>query len=131
MAIKLVLDTSAYSALMRGDSDVAFAVRSAERLFIPATVLGELLYGFRTGNRTRENKQQLREFLNSPYVSFKSVDVPVCERYALVMWQLRKKGRPIPSNDVWIAAHAMAEGADLLTLDSHFQSIDGLSVQEL
>ncbi len=129
--MKLVLDTTAYSALMRGDSNVAFAVRSAEQLFVPATVLGELLYGFRMGSRMSENRQQLQEFLSSPYVSFKSVDETVCERYALVMQQLRKKGRPIPSNDVWIAAHALAEGADLLTLDSHFQSIEGLSVRDL
>ena len=116
---------------MRGDSDIAFAVGSAEQLLVPATVLGELLYGFRMGNRTSENQRQLRAFLSSPYVSFKSVDETVCERYALVMQQLRKKGRPIPSNDAWIAAHALAVGADLLTLDSHFQSIEGLGVREL
>jgi len=130
MALKLVLDTSAYSALMRGDASVAHAVRSSEHLVIPAVVLGELLYGFRMGSRDLENRRQLREFLSSPYVSFKSIDEPVCERYALVMQQLREKGRPIPSNDLWIAAHTLAEGADLLTLDSHFQPIEGLSVME-
>lgn len=129
--MKLLLDTSAYSALMRGDRGVASTVRSAERLIIPSTVLGELLYGFRMGNRSRENKKQLKDFLSSPYVTFKSADEPVCERFASVMQQLREKGRPIPSNDVWIAAHALAEGADLLTLDSHFQSIEGLCVCEM
>jgi len=128
--MKLMLDTSAYSGLMRGDARIAQAVREAEKLIVPATVLGELLYGFRMGKRAGQNKQQLRDFLNSPYVTFKTADEPVCERYALVMQQLREKGRPIPSNDVWIAAHALAEGADLLTLDAHFEDIDGLSVRE-
>ena len=129
--MKIVLDTNAYSGLMRGDERIVTFVRMAEILVLPATVAGELLYGFRVGSRPRENNEQLRKFLDSPYVEFKRVDLTVCNRYALIMQQLRKKGRPIPSNDVWIAAHALAEGADLLTLDDHFLAIDGLSLCEV
>lgn len=78
-----------------------------------------------------ENRQQLQEFLSSLYVTFESVDEPVCERYVPLMKQLRKKDRPVLSIDAWIAAQALAEGADLLTLDSRFQSIEELSVLDL
>ena len=131
MEMILVLDTNAYSGMMRGDTQFSNPVRSADRLIVPATVIGELLYGFRLGNRYRENREQLDQFLRSPFVDFKTVDRTVCERYALLMEQLRKKGRPIPSNDVWIAAHTLAEGAELLTKDEHFSEIDGLSVYEV
>jgi predicted nucleic acid-binding protein len=127
----LVLDTNAYSGLMRGDARFTNPVRAADRLILPAIVLGELLYGFRLGNRNRENREQLDQFLKSAFVDFRPVNRAVCERYALLMQQLRKKGRPIPSNDVWIAAHTLAEGAELLTKDEHFSEIDGLSLYEI
>ena len=40
---------------------------------------------------------------------------------------LRRKGRPIPTNDIWIAAHAMESGADLVSADRHFEEVDGLA----
>lgn len=129
--MNLVLDTCAYSGLMRGDPRFSKAVRAAESLVLPATVLGELLYGFRLGSRNRENREQLDSFLSSSFVSFKPVNQVVCERYALIMQQLRAKGRPIPSNDVWIAAHTLALGAELLSSDQHFSGIDGLSLYEI
>ena len=126
-----MLDTNAYSGLIRGDYRIIASVRRAEMLLVPATVVGELLCGFRMGNRFKENNERLREFLASPYVKFSGVNLNVCKRYALIMRQLRRKGRPIPTNDVWIAAHSLAEGADLLTLDDHFLAIDGLSLCEM
>ena len=40
---------------------------------------------------------------------------------------LRAKGRPIPTNDIWIAAHAMETGADLVSADRHFEHVDGIA----
>lgn len=125
--MKLALDTNAYTGLMRGNGAVIRAVRQAEHLYLPATVVGELLFGFRGGSRYKENVDQLRRFLESPMVDFAETNQTVCQRYALVLHQLRTKGRPIPANDVWIAAHALALGADLLSQDQHFSMVDGLS----
>ena len=127
MEVRLVLDTNAYSGLMRGDAGVVGIARAAAHIYLPAPVLGELLYGFRGGNRFRENRQQLFDFLAAPSVEFVATDQTVCDRYSLVLQQLKSKGRPIPTNDVWIAAHALALGADLLSADEHFSAIDGLS----
>ena len=48
------------------------------------------------------------------------------DSYALVYSSLRRKGRPIPTNDLWIAASALEPGAALLTRDTHFGHVDGL-----
>lgn len=50
------------------------------------------------------------------------------DHFALIFARLRGKGRPIPSNDLWIAACALEAGAALLTLDAHFIEVDGLRV---
>ena len=89
-----------------------------------AVVVGELLYGFRQGQRLDQNLSELRSFLDRPYVSFVPVGPVTADRYSRIMASLRAKGRPIPTNDVWIAAHAMETGADLVSADSHFGHID-------
>lgn len=126
--MRAVLDTNVYAALMRGDPHVAGRIRRCERLYLCATVVGELLYGFRAGNRYERNRTLLDEFLASPYVEFVPVTMATCERFSLVATGLRRQGRPIPGNDIWIAAHAFETGADLLTFDEHFTLVDGLSV---
>ena len=125
--MKVALDTNAYSGFMRGDSLVIECLRNAGQIILPAPVVGELLFGFRAGRRAQQNRSQLNQFLSKPIVHFSETDFSVCDRYALVLHQLRNKGRPIPTNDIWIAAHALALGADLLSADQHFSFIDGLS----
>ena len=86
--------------------------------------MGELLSGFRQGPRLEQNLAELRSFLDRPYASFVPVGPVTADRYSRIMASLRVRGRPIPTNDVWIAAHAMETGADLVSADSHFGHID-------
>ena len=99
----------------------------SEQVFLSAVVVGELLYGFRKGLRTEQNIRELYAFLDSPYVTFVPVSLVTADRYARITTSLRAKGRPIPSNDIWIAAHAMETGADLVSSDQHFEEVDGLA----
>lgn len=124
--MRVLLDTNAYSMLMRGHEQVAGLVRAAEELLFSAVVVGELLYGFRRGSRFQQNAADLRSFLRSPYSSLVEVGSVTADRYSRIAAALRAKGRPIPTNDVWIAAHAMETGADLISADRHFQNIDGI-----
>ena len=125
--MKGLLDANAYSQLMRGRAQVADLVRSAEEILLSAVVVGELMYGFRRGPHFDSNVADLRAFLSSPYVSFVPVGEVTADRYARIATLLRAKGRPIPTNDVWIAAHAMETGADLISADRHFAHIDGIA----
>ena len=93
-------------------------------ILMSAVVVGELLYGFRQGTRLEQNLAELRSFLDRPYVSFVPVGPVTADRYSRIMTSLRARGQPIPTNDVWIAAHAMETGADLVSADSHFGHID-------
>lgn len=122
-----MLDTNAYSALLRGHVGVAGHVRAAEQVVFSAVVAGELLFGFRNGSRYEQNRRELEEFLANPYVSLLRVGLVTADRFGRVASALRRKGRPLPSNDIWIAAQAMESGAELLSFDGHFAEIDGLA----
>ncbi|HEY7365092.1 MAG TPA: type II toxin-antitoxin system VapC family toxin [Methylomirabilota bacterium] len=125
--MRILLDTNAYSALMRGHDEVADRVRRAEGVVFSTVVAGELLLGFRLGARLKKNVAELDAFLENPYVSLVSVTLTTADRFARIATALRAKGRPIPTNDIWIAAHAMETGAELLSFDVHFGAIDGLA----
>lgn len=125
--MRTLLDTNAYTAWKRGDEAVASLVRSSQQLLLSSIVVGELLFGFRCGNRFERNRRELDDLLRSPYVSFLPVTRVTADRFSRIAASLRRKGRPIPTNDVWIAAHAMESGADLVSFDRHFAEIDGLA----
>lgn len=125
--MRILLDSSAYSHLKRGHRRVAELVRASEEVLLPLVVIGELLYGFRNGSRLEGNVRELHAFLNSPYVRTAAMSLTTADRYSRIAASLRAKGRPIPSNDIWIAAHAMETGADLISHDRHFEEIDGLA----
>ncbi len=92
-----------------------------------AVVVGELLYGFRNGSRFEQNLEKLEAFLAQPAVGLLPVTWATADRFGQIAAALRRKGRPIPTNDIWIAAHAMEAGADLVSSDRHFGEVDGLA----
>ena len=125
--MRILLDSNAYSNLKRGHHRIAELVRGSEEVLVPLVVIGELLYGFRHGSRFDRNVRELHEFLEHPRVTTSSMSLTTADRYSRIAAALRAKGRPIPSNDIWIAAHAMETGADLVSCDRHFEWIDGLA----
>jgi len=128
--MKLVVDTSAYSAFCRGRTDVIDRMESADELLIPATVIGELMTGFHQGTRKDSNLKLFERFLAEPGVSVAVTDRTVAQKYGLLVAGLKAAGTPIPTNDIWIAATALCANACLLTGDRHFRVITGLDVDE-
>ncbi len=102
--MKTLLDTNAYTAMMRGHSTVAELVRSSEKILFSTIVAGEIQFGFRAGSLFERNMRQLKEFLNNPYVEIMPVTMITADRFSRIAANLRAKGHPIPSNDIWIAA---------------------------
>lgn len=123
----LALDTSAYAAMRRGDPRLRDLIGSADRVLVSTIVLGELWYGFAHGKRPAENRAALRAFLTHPLVDTLPVTPTTADRYARIAAALRRKGSPIPTNDMWIAAQALEAGADLVSFDRHFGRIEGLA----
>jgi len=128
LAVKRMLDTNAYVALKRGNERVAELIRSAEELVFSIVVVGELLFGFRNGTRYERNLDELQQFLSHPAVALLPAGRVTADRFGRVAAALRKAGTPIPTNDIWIAAHAMEAGAELITFDRHFECVAGLAV---
>lgn len=123
---RVLIDTNAYSALMAGDESIADELAQHEAILLSPVVIAELYDGFLRGTRNRDNRLILSRFREKP----RTVCVPITDAtadwYAEIKRILRNKGRPIPINDVWIAASCMEHGARILTLDAHFEEIDGL-----
>lgn len=122
----ILLDTNAYSASGRGHPAVTDLIRRAETLVFSSVVLGEVLAGFRHGSKWEENLASLRRFLAEPRVRLVPVTWTTADRYSRIYTALRRKGRPIPTNDMWIAAHAFETGAEVISFDPHFEQVDGL-----
>lgn len=128
---RILIDTNAYAAFKRDDATAVNVIRTSAYIGINIVVLGELYSGFKGGSREARNKKELIQFLDSPRVDTILMDEETAEFYAKIYWDLKKKGKPIPSNDIWVAASAMRYGLALFTYDEHFKSIDGLLMHEI
>lgn len=124
--MRICLDTNAYSAIGRGNAAVRTLVEEADEVFIPATVLGELVFGFLKGTKFAQNEAALNRFIGQDGVSVLPVSRGIAERYGYVKASLKKNGTPIPENDIWIAAATLETGARLVSYDTDFDHVGGL-----
>lgn len=126
---RIIIDTNVYVAFKRNVPDVIKVLRGVEYIGINTVVLGELHSGFKGGQKEALNIKELEEFLDTPRVNVIPIDEITAEFYAQVYWNLKRKGSPIPTNDMWIAASSLQHGLALFTLDTHFTVIDGLMLK--
>lgn len=124
--IAIALDTSEYAAFKRGDATATERIARADLIIVPLPVLAELRVGFRGGSREAQNLDELERFFSSPRVEVPSMTEQTAILYAEIFGTLKRKGTPIPINDVWIAAVALEHGAILYSRDGHFATIEGL-----
>jgi tRNA(fMet)-specific endonuclease VapC len=127
MAGNCLLDTSIIVAILRKEPSLQERLAGVEGIFVPSTVLGELYYGARISGRTEENLRQIDEFVAGG--TFLDCDADTSRQYSQIKNELRMKGRPIPENDIWIAATARQYDLILVTRDAHFGEVDGLIVE--
>jgi predicted nucleic acid-binding protein len=121
--MKIALDTNRYSDMARGDAEVVARVLGAEEVYVPVIVLGELRAGFRRGTREAANEAALAAFLARPFVHVLAVDQATTVFYGGLEADLRVRGAPIPTNDVWIAALTLQHGLTLYSRDPHFDHL--------
>ncbi len=123
---KIAVDTNAVIAFRAGNRGVCGYIESAEIIVVPAAVMGELLYGALNSNRIEDNKNAVINFMK--YSVFVPIDEKTTFRYAKIRTYLKKNGRPIPENDIWIAATCLEMDIPLLTRDTHFGYVNDLNV---
>ncbi|MGB9685992.1 MAG: type II toxin-antitoxin system VapC family toxin [Rectinema subterraneum] len=128
--IKILLDTNAYTAFMAGDQHVFSYMVDSEVVYISTIVIGELFAGFYGGDKVLQNKEELKLFLSKDSIKIIDVAMETAEIFGELKSALARKGRMIPLNDIWIAAHAIEYGSKLITYDEHFKNIDGVRIWE-
>ena len=123
---RVLLDANFIVAIFRQDPVAHAALLAAGRIFVPSTVLGELYYGARKSERQEANTARIDRFAAVNEVLLP--DVESARHYGAIRDGLRRKGRPIPDNDIWVAAIARQHNLTLITRDTHFQEVEGLSI---
>ena len=120
----MILDTNALSAFIDGDRAVGQRLADHGSASIPGIVLGEFRYGLAGSRHRVAYEAWLDEHL--PDFDVLAVSAATAVVYAGVRVALKKKGRPIPANDVWISALAIEHRLPVLTRDVHFDAVPGL-----
>jgi len=123
-----LLDTNVIIALFRDDNKVRDRIAASPEVFVPAIAVGELYYGAQHSAHVEENIKQVREFAANSTVL--ACDSATAEYYGQIKNRLKTRGRPLPENDVWIAAIARQYSLTVVTRDQHFREIDGLFLEE-
>lgn len=98
--VRICIDTNAYTSFMIGDREIKKLLETADQVFVPAVVLGELHAGFAMGQRTKKNIAELNEFLERPGITVVPIGSSIAERYGSVVKSLKEAGTPIPTNDI-------------------------------
>src|SRR5262245_33099232 len=116
--MKIVIDSNRYTDFCRGIEEVVSIVESAEEIHVPFIVVGEQRAGFANGQNREKNERTLTQFLNNDGVFILFPDEQTTYFYADLYAYLRKKGKPIPTNDLWIGALVMQHQFTLFDRDS-------------
>ena len=120
----MILDTNALSAWVGGDQKVERLLAQEAFLALPVIVLGEYRYGL-SGSRLQSTLEPKLAELER-FVRVLDITRATAKVYALVRTELKRKGKPIPANDAWIAALAREHDLPILSRDTHFDSVDGI-----
>ena len=120
----MILDTNALSGAADGDPAALEIIAGAERIAVPVIVLGEYRLGIAQSRQRKEYEEWLREWVAA--VTVLDVDQEMTYQYAKIGLELKKIGKPIPSNDLWIAALCGQHSMPLLSRDRHFDVVSGL-----
>jgi tRNA(fMet)-specific endonuclease VapC len=124
---RYLLDTNIVIALFAGDKAVEAKVRNTADVALAPPIIGELYFGAQKSGKVTENLQRINMLIEE-HILF-SCDLETAQWYGIIKDRLRRKGTPIPNNDIWIAALAMQHDLTLVTRDSHFDEVESLQTE--
>lgn len=123
---RYLLDTTIVIALFANEQNIQQQLGEASEVFISNVVLGELYYGAEKSTRVISNLERINDLAATSNVI--GCDLETARQYGTIKNQLRLKGRPIPENDIWIAAQSIQNQLTLVARDSHFDEIEAISI---
>jgi tRNA(fMet)-specific endonuclease VapC len=120
----LILDTNVLSAVADGEAPVMELVAGADRVAVRVIVLGEYRLGIVQSRHRAGYESWIREWI--AVVTVLEIDVGTTHSYSAIGLELKRKGKPIPTNDLWIAALCRQHSLPLVSRDKHFDFVAGL-----
>lgn len=129
MSGKIMLDSNVIIDFFRGNNDSIHTLIEKETVFISVIVLGELIFGAENSPNLKRHLAQVDAFLEKATVVY--IDEATARVYGKIRADLKKAGKPIPENDIWIAAIALQHNFILATNDNHFKKVDLLKIKEI
>jgi tRNA(fMet)-specific endonuclease VapC len=126
MSGSYILDTNIVIALFGNDPIVAKEIATADEIYLPAIVAGELFYGAFNSGKQEQNRIKIVEFLQK--VTILKCDLETGNWYGRIKKELKDKGKPIPENDIWIIALAKQHNIELVSRDIHFKYVENLNL---
>ncbi|HAH56145.1 MAG TPA: VapC toxin family PIN domain ribonuclease [Flavobacterium sp.] len=126
---KFIIDANVIIDYLRGKNNLLSQLMENEVVSISVIVIGELIFGAENSIQIKKHLSQVEELLSK--VNIVGIDYETAKIYGKIRADLRKKGTPIPENDIWIAATAMQHNFTLITNDKHFANINLLKYKEL
>ena len=120
----MILDTNAVSSLLSGDEELGRILPGVEGHHLPLVVVAEYQFGLLGLDRRSRLPSLFRRLEASSIVLFP--DRQTADWYTSIRYELKRLGRPIPENDMWIAALARQHALEIVSLDPHFDAVDGV-----
>ena len=121
---RFLLDTNIVIACLSDEPGIVSRINDVDEFFVSSTILGEMLYGAYNSSNVDDNVKRIAVFLGN--IGLLPCDETTSDTYGKIKTALRRKGRPIPDNDIWIAASAKQHSLTLITRDDHFDEVDAL-----
>jgi tRNA(fMet)-specific endonuclease VapC len=122
--VALILDTTALSAVADGQASAVELIAGADRIALPVIVLGEYRLGIAQSRHRADYESWLRQWISA--VTVLDIDDGTTHSYSTIGLELKRKGKPIPTNDLWIAALCRQHSFPLVSRDQHFDFVAGL-----
>ena len=126
MVKRIALDTNIAIALLNNDKKVIEQLKKFDSVCLPITVCGELIFGAKNSGLSEKNEKKYLAFIES--CEPLDINMLVAEKYADVRLKLKKAGKPIPENDIWIAATCLVINIAIFTLDKHFKYVTDATI---
>jgi tRNA(fMet)-specific endonuclease VapC len=124
-----ILDASVVVDLFRGKANVVERVRAITKAYVPTIVLGELYFGAYKSTQTAKRISEIKQLERT--ITILDVTRETSQIYGEIKNQLSAKGRPIPENDIWIAAISKEHRLLLITSDNHFDEVEDILIEKL
>jgi tRNA(fMet)-specific endonuclease VapC len=129
MSGKIALDTDVSIKFLNGDTTIDAILLKYAEICLPAIVVGELVFGALNSKHAEQNLARHRKLIHSAKVL--TITEVTANTYAKIRLALKKKGKPIPENDLWIAATCIEHKLPLMSSDGHFEYIDQLNLMSI